>query len=65
MTLNHIFDVAGGWATGRTMTVSIATPDHLLSYPTKPVNRADPDVAALVQQLIDTADQIALRGSGE
>jgi hypothetical protein len=30
-----------------------------------PVNLADPDVAALVQQLIDTADDLARRGSGE
>ena len=39
--------------------------DHLVSDPAKPVNLADPDVAALVQPLIDTADDLARRGSGE
>ena len=39
--------------------------DHLVSDPAKPVNLADPDVAALVQQLIDTANGLARRGSGE
>jgi hypothetical protein len=39
--------------------------DHLVSDPAKPVNLADPDVAALVQQLVDTADDLARRGSGE
>jgi ketosteroid isomerase-like protein len=39
--------------------------DYLVSDPTTPVNRADPDVAALVQQLIDAANNLALRGSGE
>jgi hypothetical protein len=39
--------------------------DHLVSDPAKPVNLADPDVAALVQQLIDTANDLARRGSGE
>jgi len=39
--------------------------DHLVSDPAKPINLADPDVAALVQQLIDTADDLARRGSGE
>jgi hypothetical protein len=38
--------------------------DHLVSDPAKPVNLADPDVAALVQQLIDTADALVRRGSG-
>ena len=38
--------------------------DHLVSDPATPVNLADPDVAALVQQLIDTADALARRGSG-
>ena len=38
--------------------------DHLVSDLAKPVNLADPDVAALVQQLIDTADDLARRGSG-
>jgi len=39
--------------------------DHLVSDPAKPVNLADLDVAALVQQLIDTADDLARRGTGE
>ena len=39
--------------------------DHLVSDRAKPVNLADPDVAALVQQLIDTANGLARRGSGE
>ena len=39
--------------------------DHLVSDPAKPVNLADPDVAALVQQLIDTANGLARRGPGE
>jgi SnoaL-like domain len=38
--------------------------DHLVSDPAKPVNLADPDVAAVVQQLIHTADDLARRGSG-
>ena len=97
MTLNHLYDVKGGRATGRATTVvSIATPsgykimgqgayhddlvkiddewkirhrrvvnDHLVSDPAKPVNLADPDVAVLVQQLVDTADNLARRGSDE
>ena len=36
--------------------------DHLVSDPSKPVNLAEPDVAALVQQLINTADNLAGRG---
>ena len=35
-----------------------------MSDPAEPVNLVDPDVAALVQQLIDTADDLARRGSG-
>jgi hypothetical protein len=31
----------------------------------KPVNLADPDVSELVRQLIDTANDLAPRGSGE
>jgi mRNA-degrading endonuclease toxin of MazEF toxin-antitoxin module len=38
--------------------------DHLVSEPAKSMNLADPDVAALAQQLIDTADDLAGRGSG-
>jgi len=36
--------------------------DHLVSDPAKPVNLADPDVAALVQTLIDTAENLTRRG---
>jgi uncharacterized protein (TIGR02246 family) len=36
--------------------------DRLVSDPSKPVNLADPDVAALVQTLIDTAESLAQRG---
>ena len=39
--------------------------DHLVSDPAKPVNLADPDVAVLVQQLIDTANNLARRRSDE
>jgi hypothetical protein len=39
--------------------------DHLVSDPATAVNLADPDVAALIQQLIDTANDLARRGSGE
>ena len=38
--------------------------DHLVSDPAEPVNLADPDVAALVQQLVDAADNLSRRGSG-
>jgi hypothetical protein len=34
--------------------------DYLVSDPARPVNLADPDVAASVQQLINTADDLAL-----
>jgi ketosteroid isomerase-like protein len=36
--------------------------DYLVSHPTKPVNLADPDVAALVQKLIDSAENLARQG---
>ena len=36
--------------------------DHLVSDPAMPVNLADPDVAALVRQLIDAANNLAQRG---
>jgi hypothetical protein len=39
--------------------------DDLVSGPAKPVNLADPDVSALVRQLIDTANDLAPRGSRE
>ena len=45
--------------------VMVVVNDHLVSDPAKRVNLADPDVAALVQQLIDTADDLARRGSRE
>jgi hypothetical protein len=35
--------------------------DYLVSDPAKPVNLADPDVAALVQKLIDSAEDLARR----
>ena len=45
------------------------TNDHLVSDPSKPVNLADPDVGALVQGLIDSAESLARnppkRGSQE
>ena len=37
------------------------TNDQLVADPTKPVNLADPDVAVLVQQLIDTANDLVRR----
>jgi len=36
--------------------------DHLVTDPSKPINLADPDVAALVQNLIDSAEALAQRG---
>jgi hypothetical protein len=36
--------------------------DHLVSDPAMSINLADPDVAALVQQLIDAANNLAQRG---
>jgi len=41
------------------------TNDHLVSDPAMPVNLADPDVAALVQKLINMANDLARRGSDE
>jgi uncharacterized protein (TIGR02246 family) len=35
--------------------------DYLVSDPMKPINLADPDVAALVQKLIDSAEELARR----
>ena len=58
---DHIVKVDGEWK----MRHRRVTNDHLVSDPAKPVNLADPDVAALVQQLIDTANDLARRGSGE
>jgi hypothetical protein len=37
------------------------TNDQLVADPTKPVNLDDPDVAVLVQQLIDTANDLVRR----
>jgi hypothetical protein len=36
--------------------------DFLVSDPAKPVNLADPDVATVVQALIDTAENLSQRG---
>jgi len=36
--------------------------DHLVSDPAEPVNLADPDVAGMVRQLIETAGDLARRG---
>jgi ketosteroid isomerase-like protein len=36
--------------------------DYLVSDPAKPVNLADPDVAVLVQKLIDSAENLARQG---
>lgn len=36
--------------------------DHLVSDPAEPANLADPDVAGIVQQLIETAGDLARRG---
>ena len=55
---DDLVKVAGEWKT------AIAVNDHPVSDPRKPVNLVDPDVAALVQQLIETADDLARRGSG-
>jgi hypothetical protein len=58
---DDLVKVGGEWKIRHRRVVN----DHLVSDPAKPVNLADPDVAALVQQLIDTADDLARRGSGE
>ena len=50
--------VDGEWKIRRRRVVN----DHLVSDPAMPVNLADPDVAALVQQLIDAANNLAQRG---
>jgi hypothetical protein len=36
--------------------------DYVVSDPAKPVNLADPDVAVLVQKLIDSAENLARQG---
>lgn len=91
MTLNHLYEVKGDEAIGRSTTVvALATSggykifgtgayddkllkqegrwlivhrrvetDRLVSDPQKPVNLADPDVAPLVQQLVDAARILA------
>ena len=58
---DDIAKVAGEWKIRRRRVVN----DHLVSSPAKPVNLADPDVSALVRQLIDTSNDLAPRGSGE
>jgi ketosteroid isomerase-like protein len=58
---DDLVKVGGEWKIRHRRVVN----DHLVSDPAKPVNLADPDVAALVQQLINTADDLARRGSGE
>ena len=58
---DDIAKVAGEWKIRRRRVVN----DHLVSGPAKPVNLADPDVSALVRQLIDTANDLAPRGSGD
>jgi hypothetical protein len=90
MTLNHLYEVRGDRATGRSTTVvTLATAggykilgqgcyedrlikqgetwliehrnvrtDRLVDDPAKPVNLADPDVAALVRHLIEAARRL-------
>jgi hypothetical protein len=58
---DDLVKVVGEWKIRHRRVVN----DHLMSDPAKPVNLADPDAAALVQQLIDAADDLARRGSGE
>jgi hypothetical protein len=58
---DDLVKVSGEWKIRHRCVVN----DYLVSDPAKRVNLADPDVAALVQQLIDTADDLARRGSGE
>ena len=53
--------VDGEWKIRRRRVVN----DHLVSDPARAVNLADPDAAVLVQQLVDTADNLARRGSDE
>ena len=38
--------------------------DYLVSEPSKPVSLADPEVAAMVQKLIDSAEELARRPRG-
>jgi hypothetical protein len=57
---DDLVKVDGEWKIRRRRVVN----DYLVSDPAKPVNLADPDVAALVQQLIDTANDLARRSSG-
>jgi len=57
---DDLVKVDGEWKIRRRRVVN----DHLVSDPTKPVNLADADVAALVQRLIDTASDLARRSSG-
>ena len=56
MTISSSTTVSGKFRHRRVLN------DYLVSDPARPVNLADPDVAALVQQLIDTADDLTRRG---
>jgi hypothetical protein len=57
---DDLLKVEGEWKIRHRRVVN----DHLVSDPAKPVNLADPDVAILVQQLIDAANDLARRGQG-
>jgi len=91
MTVNHLYDVRGDRASGRSTTVvTLATPggykifgqgmyedelvklngiwriesrrvrtDRLVDDPEKPINLADPDVAALVRHLVAAAAELS------
>jgi hypothetical protein len=54
---DELVKVDGEWKIRHRRVVN----DNLVSDPAKPVNLADSDVAALVQQLIDTANDLARR----
>ena len=56
MTISSKVD--GEWKIRRRRVVN----DHLVSDPAEPVNLADPDVAGMVRQLIETAGDLARRG---
>ena len=55
---DDLVKIGGEWKIRHRRVVN----DYLVSDPAKPVNLADPDVGALVQQLIDTADDLTRRG---
>jgi ketosteroid isomerase-like protein len=58
---DELVKIGGEWKIRHRRVVN----DHLVSDPTLPVNLADPDVAALVQTLIDTADELARRAAAD